>query len=105
MLARLIGRPVSVTGLKKKMVSVGKKGSYTMLVSSTETMVSWCSSYVGVPPLDELPGKCSGVYTGVVSGIYMQGMLVVLDETAWLLIDDKRLVPSHSLRVGAVVCC
>ncbi|KAF7058624.1 hypothetical protein CFC21_065639, partial [Triticum aestivum] len=102
-LVRLIGRPVSVTGLKKKMVSVGKKGSYTMLVSSAETMVSWCPSYVGVPPLDELPGKCSGVYTGVVSGIYMQGMLVELDETAWLLIDDNRLVPSHSLRVGAVI--
>lgn len=102
-LARLIARLVSVTGLKKKMVSVGKKGSYTMLVSSTKTLVAWCPSYVGVPPSDQLPGKCGGLYSGVVSGIYMQGMLVELDEIAWLLIDDKQLLPSHSLRVGAVI--
>ncbi|KAM0827721.1 hypothetical protein ACQ4PT_067995 [Festuca glaucescens] len=102
-LARLIGRPVSVTGLRKKMVSVGKKGSYTMLVSSAKTMVAWCPSYVGVPQSDELPGKCTGVYSGIVSGIYMHGMLVELDGIAWLLIDDKQLVPPHSLRIGAVI--
>ncbi|XP_051187387.1 CST complex subunit CTC1 isoform X2 [Lolium perenne] len=102
-LARLIGRPVSVTGLRKKMVSVGKKGSYTMLVSSANTMVAWCPSYAGVPQSDELPGKCAGVYCGIVSGIYMHGMLVELDGIAWLLIDDKQLVPPHSLRIGAVI--
>uniref|UniRef100_A0ACD5Y9W7 Uncharacterized protein n=1 Tax=Avena sativa TaxID=4498 RepID=A0ACD5Y9W7_AVESA len=102
-LARLIARPVSVTGLRKKMVSVGKKGSYIMLVSSAKTMVAWCPSYVGVPPSYELPGKCGGVYSGIVSGIYMQGMLVELDEIALLLIDDMQLVPPHSLRVGAVI--
>ncbi|CAM0951196.1 unnamed protein product [Alopecurus aequalis] len=102
-LAKLIARPVSVTGLRKKMVSVGKKGSYTMLVSSAKTMVAWCPSYTGIPPSDELPGKCTGVYSGIVSGIYMQGMLVELDDIAWLLIDDKQLVPPHSLRVGAVI--
>ncbi|KAM0911145.1 hypothetical protein ACQ4PT_013695 [Festuca glaucescens] len=102
-LARLIGRPVSVTGLRKKMVSVGKKGSYTMLVSSAITMVAWCPSYVGVPQSGELPGKCTGVYSGIVSGIYMHGTLVELDGIAWLLIDDKQLVPPHSLRIGAVI--
>lgn len=100
---RLVGRPVSVSGLKKKMVSIGEKGSYTMLVSSTKTIVAWCPSYAGVMPLDELPGKCGGVYSGVITGIYMQGMVVELDETAWLLIDNQQLAPSHSLRVGAVI--
>jgi hypothetical protein len=87
------------------MVSVGKKGSYTMLVSSVKTMVAWCPSYVGVPRSEEVSGQCAGAYSGVVSGIYMHGMLVELDGIAWLLIDDKHLVPPHSLRVGAVVCC
>uniref|UniRef100_A0A0E0M0L7 CST complex subunit CTC1 n=1 Tax=Oryza punctata TaxID=4537 RepID=A0A0E0M0L7_ORYPU len=102
-LARMVGRPVSVSGLKKRLVSVGKKGSYTMLVSTRRTMLRWCPSYPDVLKLDRSPGDCGGVYTGVVTGIYMQRMLVELDEIVWLLIDDQHLAPSHSLRVGAVI--
>ncbi|KAF0914822.1 hypothetical protein E2562_031925 [Oryza meyeriana var. granulata] len=102
-LARMVGRPVSVSGLKKRMVSIGKKGSYSMLVSTRKTMLRWCPSYPAVLKLDGSPGNCGGVHTGVITGIYMQGMLVELDETVWLLIDDQQLAPSHSLRVGAVI--
>uniref|UniRef100_A0A0D9XD61 CST complex subunit CTC1 n=1 Tax=Leersia perrieri TaxID=77586 RepID=A0A0D9XD61_9ORYZ len=102
-LARMVGRPVSVSGLKKRMVSVGTKGSYTMLVSTRKTMLRWCPSYPAVVELDGSSGNCGGVYAGVVTGIYMQGLLIELDETVWLLLDDQHLAPSHSLRVGAVI--
>uniref|UniRef100_A0A0D3H669 CST complex subunit CTC1 n=1 Tax=Oryza barthii TaxID=65489 RepID=A0A0D3H669_9ORYZ len=102
-LARMVGRPVSVSGLKKRLVSIDKKGTYTMLVSTRKTMLRWCPSYPAALKLDGSPGDCGGVYTGVVTGIYMQRMLVELDETVWLLIDDQHLAPSHSLRVGAVI--
>lgn len=67
-------------------------------------MLRWCPSYPAVLKLDGSPGDCGGVYTGVVTGIYMQRMLIELDKIVWLLIDDQHLAPSHSLRVGAVVC-
>ncbi|KAL5228950.1 hypothetical protein ABZP36_017215 [Zizania latifolia] len=102
-LAQLVGRSISVSGLKKKMVSIGKKGSYIMLVSTRKTMLAWCPFYPSDQTLDGSPGNCGGVYTGVITGIYMQGMVVELDETVWLLIDDQQLAPSHSLRVGSVI--
>ncbi|KAG8052383.1 hypothetical protein GUJ93_ZPchr0001g30257 [Zizania palustris] len=102
-LAQLVGRSISVSGLKKKKISIDKKGSYIMLVSTRKTMLAWCPFYPFDQTLDGSPGNCGGVYTGVVTGIYMQGMVVELDETVWLLIDDQQLAPSHSLRVGAVI--
>lgn len=45
----------------------------------------------------------SGVYTGVVKGVYMQGLLVELDNEVWLLLTDKLRTVPHSLRLGAVV--
>ena len=100
----LVGRLVYVSGLKKKMVSVGDKASLIMLVSSAKTAVAWCPSYRGSLPLDSFPEKCGGEYAGVITGIYSQGLVVELDDTAWLLIDDQQLTPPHSLRVGAIVC-
>ncbi|KXG35529.1 hypothetical protein SORBI_3002G187600 [Sorghum bicolor] len=99
----LVGRLVYVSGLKKKMVSVGDKASLIMLVSSAKTAVAWCPSYRGSLPLDSFPEKCGGEYAGVITGIYSQGLVVELDDTAWLLIDDQQLTPPHSLRVGAIV--
>jgi hypothetical protein len=96
---------VYISGLSKKMVSVGDKASHTILVSSAKTTMAWCPSYRGSLPLDNLPEKCGGEYAGVITGIYSQGLVVELDDTAWLLIDDQKLLPPHSLRVGAIVCC
>ncbi|PUZ70554.1 hypothetical protein GQ55_2G241100 [Panicum hallii var. hallii] len=103
LLVWLVGRLVYISGLKKKMVSVVEKGSHTMFVSSTNTAMAWCRSYRGNLPLDGSPEKCGGAYAGVVTGIYLQGMVVELDDTVWLLIDDLLLLPPHSLRVGAVI--
>lgn len=101
----LVGRLVYISGLKKKMVSVGDKASHAVLVSSAKTAIAWCPSYRGSLPLDSFPEKCGGEYAGVITGIYSHGLVVELDNTAWLLIDDQQLPPPHSLRVGAVVCC
>ncbi|CAD6219506.1 unnamed protein product [Miscanthus lutarioriparius] len=99
----LVGRLVYISGLKKKIVSVGDKASHTMLVSSAKTAIAWCPSYRGSLPLYSFPEKCGGEYAGVITGIYSQGLVVELDNTAWLLIDDQQLPPPHSLRVGAIV--
>ncbi|GJN34121.1 hypothetical protein PR202_gb22763 [Eleusine coracana subsp. coracana] len=102
-LAWLVGKLVYISGLKKQMVSVREKASYTMLVSSTKTLMAWCPSYRVNLPSDCLPENCGGVYAGVITGIFMQGAVVELDNAVWLLIDDQQLPPPHSLRVGAIV--
>ncbi|CAN6174161.1 unnamed protein product [Urochloa humidicola] len=103
LLVWFVGKLVYVSGLKKKLVSVAEKGSHTMLVSSTNTAMSWCPSFRGNLPLDASPEKCGGAYVGVITGIYFHGLVVELDDTAWLLVDDLLLLPPHSLRVGAVI--
>ncbi|BBG94975.1 conserved telomere maintenance component 1 [Prunus dulcis] len=47
-------------------------------------------------------GEC-GTYRGIVKGVYMQGMVVELDNEVWLLLTDQLLTPPHSLRAGALV--
>ncbi|KAJ6404838.1 hypothetical protein OIU84_012918 [Salix udensis] len=47
-------------------------------------------------------GEC-GVYTGVVRGVYMQGMVVELDKEVWLLLTDQQVTAPHSLREGAII--
>jgi hypothetical protein len=103
-LAWLVGKLVYISGLKKQMVSLKDKASYTMLVPSSKTAVAWCPSYRGNVPSDCSSENCGGAYAGVITGVFMQGVVVELDGSVWLLIDDKQLPPPHSLRVGAIVC-
>jgi len=35
--------------------------------------------------------------------VYMEGMVVELDNEVWLLLTEHLLTPPHSLRVGALV--
>lgn len=104
---KLVGRVIEVLELKKKKVFVGEEEPYMMLVSRDKTVVSRCwfpmSSVSaikrnGVKRLNELV-----TYTGVVTGIYMKGMVVELDEKVWLLLTDPLLAMPHSVRFGAVV--
>ena len=104
-MAKLIGKVILVSGLKKKMVGVGGVRSYLMFVTTEKTIVSLCevplsmmASRVVRPVMDS-----ERVYCGVVTGIYMQGMAVELDEKVWLMITDPLLELHHSLRVGALV--
>lgn len=104
---KLVGRVIEVLDLKKRNVFVGEKEPYMMFVGRDKTVVSRCWFLVpsvsaikrnDVQGLNELVA-----YTGVVTGIYMKGMVVELDEKAWLLLTDPLLVMPHSVRVGALV--
>lgn len=103
---KLSGHVITISGLKKKLVFIAKEESQLMLVTVE-------NSVLHVPRLSEKwfpdsrtvikgKGEC-GVYTGVVKGVYMRGMIVELDNEVWLLLSDKLLSVPHSLREGAVV--
>lgn len=99
LLNKLVGKLVAVSGLKKKLIVVGEGTSYEMFVTTETTAVSLHQLPLGVVP----SWKDGGVYNGVVSGVYMQGMVVELDEKVWLLATDRGIAPPHSVRVGAIV--
>uniref|UniRef100_A0A2N9HSB4 CST complex subunit CTC1 n=1 Tax=Fagus sylvatica TaxID=28930 RepID=A0A2N9HSB4_FAGSY len=47
-------------------------------------------------------GEC-GSYKGIIRGMYMNGMVMELDNEVWLLLTDHLVTPPHSLRVGALI--
>lgn len=106
-IAKLCGdRVVVVSGLKRKMVFMGKEESRIMYVTTDESVL-----HVGplskkcLPCLNmDTKGKGKfGTYTGIVRGVYMQGMVIELDRDVWLLLTNQNLTLPHSLRVGAIV--
>ncbi|KAJ8437655.1 hypothetical protein Cgig2_028593 [Carnegiea gigantea] len=105
---RLIGNVVSFSGLRKKLVYVGKEEAQLMFVTSNVTCLNYRKlhnkdiSYRCVKTNLEGNGEL-GMYVGVVRGVYMQSMIVELDKEVWLLLMDQLLVVPHSLRVGAVL--
>ncbi|WOL19865.1 CST complex subunit CTC1 isoform X2 [Canna indica] len=101
-LYRLIGKLVTVSRLKKKLVFVGGDSSYVMFVSTTFTMVSLGRLPVNVMPVASLV-KSENSYNGVITGIYMQGMVIELDDKICVLTTDPVLALQHSLRLGAIV--
>ncbi|XP_020525595.1 CST complex subunit CTC1 isoform X2 [Amborella trichopoda] len=82
----LNGKLISFVGLKKKMVVVGKGEAYPMYVTTQETVIHLSPSL-----------------SGRVTGTYMQGMVVELDSTVWLVLTDQLIPPVHALRVGALI--
>lgn len=104
--SRLVGNYVSLTGLKKKLIFIGKEDSQLMYVTSEK-------STLHLPRLRDqcvlfrktkILGKGErGEYTGIVTEIYMQGMVVEFDKKVMLLLTDQLLNFTHSLRVGAIV--
>ncbi|TKY68592.1 CST complex subunit CTC1 [Spatholobus suberectus] len=105
-ITKLIGNRVVVSGLKKKVVYVTKEESRVMYVTMDESVlhVGSCSEKC-VPRLKsgvKGKGECGG-YTGVVKGVYMQGMVLELDHDVWLLLTDQLHTSIHGLRVGSVL--
>ncbi|KAJ3707540.1 hypothetical protein LUZ61_011245 [Rhynchospora tenuis] len=98
-IAKLVGKVMYLSGLKKRLVVVGKE-SYVMLVSTIKTKVSLCASVASYLPTDH---SNRGAYRGIVTGIYLHGAVIELDKKVWLLIHDTLLVPHYSLRIGATV--
>ncbi|KAG1326989.1 putative CST complex subunit CTC1 [Cocos nucifera] len=79
-LCKLIGKLIIVSGLKKKLIFVGGKESYVMFVTTVKSVVSLRQLPMKVKPLvGRVMSPSGGVYKGVVSGVYMQGMVVELD--------------------------
>ncbi|KAF8024254.1 hypothetical protein BT93_F1448 [Corymbia citriodora subsp. variegata] len=98
-ITKLIGDVVVLSRLSKKLIYIGKDESQVMFVTTDESLLH----------LLEKPSRMStrtsdySIYTGLVTGIYMQGMVVELDKKVWLLLTDQQFQLPHSLRAGAVV--
>ncbi|XP_024952233.2 CST complex subunit CTC1 isoform X2 [Citrus sinensis] len=103
---KLVGKVITISGLKKKLVFIGKEESQLMFVTTENSVlhVPRLLKKWSPPSKTVIKGKGeSGVYTGVVKGVYMQGLLVELDNEVWLLLTDKLRTVPHSLRSGAVI--
>jgi hypothetical protein len=105
-ITKLIGNVITVSGLKKKMVYIGKEVSRLMYVTMDKSALhlprpskKWVLHEKSVV---KGKGEC-GSYKGIVRGVYMQGMVVELDDEVWLLLTDHQITAPHSLRVGALV--
>ncbi|PQP99936.1 CST complex subunit CTC1 isoform X1 [Prunus yedoensis var. nudiflora] len=103
---KLVGNVVALSGLKKKLVFIGKEESKLMYVTTGNSALhllrlswKWRPKCTAVA---KGKGEC-GTYRGIVKGVYMQGMVVELDNEVWLLLTDQLLTPPHSLRAGALV--
>lgn len=105
-ITKLIGTRVVVSGLKKKLVYVTKKESRVMYVTMDESVlhVGSCSEKCAPSLKSGIKGKGEcGAYTGVVKGVYLQGMVLELDHDVWLLLTDQLHTSMHGLRVGSIV--
>ncbi|XVE94828.1 hypothetical protein REPUB_Repub02eG0043300 [Reevesia pubescens] len=105
-MTKLIGNLVTISGLKKKLIFIGKQESDLVFVTTENSVLhlprllkKWVPSTSNFVKRN---GEC-GSYTGTVNNVYMQGMVVELDEDVWLLLTDQALMPPHGLRVGAVI--
>ncbi|KAK6139036.1 hypothetical protein DH2020_027222 [Rehmannia glutinosa] len=104
--SRFIGSIVLLTGLKRKLVFISNEESQLMHVTTDEVSLHIAKLFKGRGLIHDThirgKGEC-GSYTGVITGFYMQGMVVELDEDVVLLLTDQHLTVPHSVRVGAIV--
>ncbi|KAK6245301.1 hypothetical protein SCA6_008391 [Theobroma cacao] len=105
-MTKLIGNVVTISGLKKKLIFMGKEESDLMFVVAENSVLHLPRLLKKCVPFPRNVvkgnGEC-GSYTGIVNNVYMQGMVVELDKEVWLLLTDQLLKPPHGLRVGAVI--
>lgn len=106
-ISRLSGGITLFSGLKKNMVFVGKDQSHLMYVTTDKASLhipKMLKKWSSIQNTD-IRGKGEfGSYSGIVTGVYMHGMVVELDQKAMLLLTDQQFTVPHSLRVGSVVC-
>ncbi|MCL7046696.1 hypothetical protein MKW94_027346 [Papaver nudicaule] len=74
----------------------------SMLITTDKTALRWRKGFLDGRSVIKGSGD-TGAYSGIVTGVYMEGMVVELDEKVWLLITDRLLAPPHSLRIGAMI--
>nr|XP_004511201.1 CST complex subunit CTC1 isoform X2 [Cicer arietinum] len=105
-MTKLIGNRVVVLGLKKKLVYITKEESCLMYLTLDETVLHVCPRLGKLAPClkSEIKGKGEcGSYTGVIRGVYMNGMALELDNNVWLLLTDRLHTMIHGLRVGSII--
>ena len=103
---KLVGNIVALSGLKKKLVYIGKEESKVMCVTTGNSALHLSRLSRKWTPKVKVVRKGNGevgTYRGIVRGVYMQGMLVELDNEVCLMLTDQLLTPPHSLRTGALV--
>lgn len=106
-ISRFIGDVVLLTGLKKKMAYLRKEESQLIYATTDRASlhVAKLSKKVGLNQNTDMRGKRNcGSYTGVVTGIYMRGTILELDQDVILLLTDQHLVLPHYVRLGVLVC-
>ncbi|KAK7405405.1 hypothetical protein VNO78_06677 [Psophocarpus tetragonolobus] len=105
-MTKLIGDHVVVSGLKKKLIYVTKEVSRVMYVTVDESVLLVGSHLEKCMPSlkSRIKGKGEcGAYSGVITGVYMQGMVLELDREVWLLLTDQLHTSIHGLRVGSIL--
>ncbi|OWM80758.1 hypothetical protein CDL15_Pgr006788 [Punica granatum] len=105
-ITKLISSVVVLSGLKKKLMYIEKEESQLVFVVTEKSLLhllgmprKW-STHVKTGIKGE--GEC-GHYSGIVRGMYMQGMVVELDKEVWLLLTGQQLILPHSIRIGALI--
>ncbi|KAL7604398.1 hypothetical protein Lser_V15G18881 [Lactuca serriola] len=103
----LVGGIMLISGMKKKMVFLGEGKSLMMYVTTEKAILHLPVSKSkramnGRNIATREKGLCS-THTGSITGVYMQGMVIELDQQVFLLLTDHQLLMPHSLRVGATV--
>ncbi|KAL2455141.1 conserved telomere maintenance component 1 [Abeliophyllum distichum] len=105
-ISRLTGGVALFSGLKKKLIFVGKDQSQLTYVTTDEASLhipKLFKKWSSIKNTDiRGKGEC-GSYSGIVTGVYMHGMVVELDQEVMLLLTDQQLTVPHSLRVGSIV--
>ncbi|KAL9680973.1 hypothetical protein QQ045_012754 [Rhodiola kirilowii] len=105
-ITKLVGNFIFLSCLRKKMVFIGRKECQLMYMTTKKSLLRVLKRISRQPAHNNVPFKGkgeSGVYTGVIKGIYLQGMLMELDNEVWLLLAEKLASLLHSLRVGALI--
>ncbi|KAK4803412.1 hypothetical protein SAY86_003229 [Trapa natans] len=105
-ITKLIGSSVVLSGLKKKLMFIGRGESQLIFVITEVSLLHvlrmpWKQS-VHAKTRIRGRGEC-GHYNGVVRAVYLQGTVVELDKEVWLLLTDQQSVLPHSIRVGAII--
>ncbi|XP_076912628.1 CST complex subunit CTC1-like [Bidens hawaiensis] len=103
--SRLVGRTVSVSGMKKKMVFLGEGKSLMMYVTTEKAVIHFpmCTGKTIINGRNIDTMNPSSVYTGSITATYMQGMVVELDQKVLVLLTDNQISMPHGLRIGAIV--
>ncbi|KAK7243336.1 hypothetical protein RIF29_38129 [Crotalaria pallida] len=106
-MTKLISNRIMVSALKKKLIYITKDESRLMYVTADKSVLHVCRfSEKWMPCLksDDIKGngEC-GTYTGLIKGVYMQGMALELDHDVWLLLTDELHSHVHGLRIGTII--